>query len=89
MGAWLRHELQPLIQDLLSKEQIEQRGLFRWTAIEKIVAAHQQQRSDHTDHLFALIALETWLRIYIDGQDRQMVPSRLSVTPAFISESKS
>jgi asparagine synthase (glutamine-hydrolysing) len=67
MGAWLRQELQPLVRELLSREQVERRGLFRWAAVERMLRAHQEERSDHTDRLFALIALESWCRVFLDG----------------------
>ena len=69
VGGWLRRDLKPLINELLSETQVQRRGLFHWPAIQQLIAAHQEQRSDHTDHLFALIALETWCRIYLDGSD--------------------
>jgi len=72
MGAWLRKDLLPLIQELLSESQIRQRGLFQWPAVRQLIADHQAERKDHTDHLFALVALETWCRIYLDGQDLKM-----------------
>lgn len=71
VGSWLRQDLQPLIRDLLSEQQVRRRGLLRWSAVQSLLQAHQEQRSDHTDHIFALIALETWCRIYLDGQDWQ------------------
>jgi asparagine synthase (glutamine-hydrolysing) len=69
MGSWLRNDLQPLIHELLSEEQVSRRGLFQWPAVQRLIDDHQQQRKDHTDHLFALIALEVWCRIYLDGRD--------------------
>lgn len=75
VGAWLRRDLQPLVRDLLSEEQVRRRGLFHWPAIESILRAHHEQRSDHTDHLFALIALEIWCRTYLDSQDWKVAPS--------------
>lgn len=74
VGSWLRRELQPLISELLSEEQILQRGLFHWPAVKRILRAHEEQRSDYTDHIFALIAFETWCRIYLDGQDWKSAP---------------
>jgi asparagine synthase (glutamine-hydrolysing) len=74
VGSWLRRELQPLISELLSEEQILQRGLFHWPAVKKILRAHEEQRNDYTDHIFALIAFETWCRIYLDGQDWKSAP---------------
>lgn len=79
VGSWLRQDLQPLIQDLLSEEQVRRRGLFHWPAVESILKTHQEQRSDHSDHIFALIALEIWCRIYLDGQDWKTAPPSLAV----------
>jgi asparagine synthase (glutamine-hydrolysing) len=64
VGAWIREDLKPLIQELLSEEHVRRRGLFRWAAVERILDAHQEERSDHTDHVFALITLELWCRIF-------------------------
>ncbi|HMI50426.1 MAG TPA: asparagine synthase (glutamine-hydrolyzing) [Candidatus Saccharimonadales bacterium] len=69
MGAWLRTDLQPLMQEFLSESAINRRGIFRWSAVQSIIADHQAQRRDHTDHLFSLIALEQWCRIYLDSKD--------------------
>jgi asparagine synthase (glutamine-hydrolysing) len=82
VGSWLRHELQPLVDDLLSKKQVERRGLFRWEAIDKILTEHRNQERDHTDRLFALIVLEMWFRVYLDGQDRLMMPALAAYTEA-------
>ncbi len=68
VGAWLRKDLQPLVRDLLSEEQVRRRGLFQWPAIQQLIRTHEEQRSDHTDHIFALIALEIWCRVYLDRQ---------------------
>jgi len=67
VGGWLRQDLKPLVHELLSEEQVRQRGLFHWPAVQQLIEDHQEQRSDYTDHIFALIALETWCRIYLDG----------------------
>jgi asparagine synthase (glutamine-hydrolysing) len=67
VGGWLRQDLKPLVNELLSEEQVRRRGLFHWPAVQQLIKAHQEQRSDYTDHIFALIALETWCRIYFDG----------------------
>jgi len=78
MGAWLRKDLHATVSELLSEEQVRRRGLFHWPVIERILAAHREQRRDHTDHLFALIALETWCRIFLDGQDWKVSPGALA-----------
>src|SRR5262245_12032573 len=70
MGAWLRNELSPLAQNLLSEEQTNRRGLFNWPFIKEILAKHYTQTHDYTDHLLALVNLELWCRVFLDGRDR-------------------
>jgi asparagine synthase (glutamine-hydrolysing) len=69
MGAWFRNDLGPLVRDLLSEAQIKQRGIFDWQVVEEVVGKHMAQKNDYTDQLLALINLELWCRIYLDGAD--------------------
>jgi asparagine synthase (glutamine-hydrolysing) len=68
VGAWFKHELAPLVRQVLSKESIEKRGVFNWEAVERVVGLHGANREDYTDHLLALTNFELWSRIYVDGQ---------------------
>ena len=69
VGSWLRADLEPLVNDMLSETQIKQRGLFHWPVIQEVIARHKAQQADYTDQLLALISLEQWCRIFIDGND--------------------
>lgn len=69
MGAWLKRELAPLLQRLLSPEVVRTRGLFRSEAIQQLMADHAANRIDGTDALLALLNLEVWSRIYLDRRD--------------------
>ncbi len=75
VGGWLRRELQPLVRELLSREQVQRRGLFRWPAVEGILRAHQEERADFTDQVFALVAFEIWCSIFLDGRDWNASPA--------------
>jgi asparagine synthase (glutamine-hydrolysing) len=66
MGAWLKHELKPLVHDLLSESAVERRGLFRYPAVRQLIAAHESNHIDGTDRVLALLNLEVWARIYLD-----------------------
>ena len=66
MGAWLKGDLAPLVNELLSAETVRARGLFRHAEIAKLIAAHAANRVDGTDRLLALLNLEIWSRIYLD-----------------------
>ncbi len=77
MGAWLRAELAPLMRRLLSRESVEKRGLLRWEPVARTIALHVAQREDHTDHLLALMTLELWARLYLDGRRIEDVTAEL------------
>lgn len=75
IGAWLRKDLDSLVQETLSEAQLRKRGIFDVEAVKNIIAAHRSERSDHTDHLMTLISLELWCRIFMDGLDWQHAPA--------------
>jgi len=77
MGAWLRAELSPVLRDVLSRESVTKRGLLDPDAVERTIQEHEQQRADRTDHLLALINLEIWCRLYLDGQSAAGVADHL------------
>jgi asparagine synthase (glutamine-hydrolysing) len=67
IGAWFKAELAALVRDLLAKETIERRGLLDPEEVQRTVREHELQQADRTDHLLALITLEIWCRLYLDG----------------------
>jgi asparagine synthase (glutamine-hydrolysing) len=69
IGAWLRKELQPMVSEMLSEDQIRRRGLLHWPDVQRLISDHAAERVDHTDHLLALVMLELWQRIYLDKID--------------------
>ena len=77
MGAWLKRELAPVLRQLLAPEVVRGRGLFRQTAIDALMTEHEANRSDHTDALLALMNLEIWSRVYLDGRDPGEVADEL------------
>ena len=66
--AWLRGPLRPLVSELLSEEQVKQRGLFRPEEVSRIVAANLSGREDYSLQVFQLLTFELWQRTFIDGQ---------------------
>jgi asparagine synthase (glutamine-hydrolysing) len=71
VGAWLRRDLEPLVEDTLSERQVTQRGLFAWPAVRNLIEQHRTRRADHTDHLLGLVNLELWCRIFLDRHPRE------------------
>ena len=66
LAGWLRTDLRPLLDDLLSPEQVRARGLFRVEAVERLKAEHAESRRSHGDRLWTLMMAELWLREYLD-----------------------
>ncbi|HSQ03544.1 MAG TPA: asparagine synthase (glutamine-hydrolyzing), partial [Burkholderiales bacterium] len=77
MGAWLKTDLAPVVQDLLSEASVERRGLFRYANVRDVLRSHTQNRIDGTDRLLALMNLEIWARMYLDGRSPEDVTSEL------------
>jgi asparagine synthase (glutamine-hydrolysing) len=66
MGIWLKKDLKKFIDDYLSKESIEKRGLFNFEYIQKILSEHESNKRDRSLFIWSLIVLEEWFRQYID-----------------------
>jgi asparagine synthase (glutamine-hydrolysing) len=77
MGAWLRGQLLPLMQQILSPESIKARDLFNPQAVQQVMDEHMAQQADHTDHLQALMNLELWCRLFLDGQSVEQLKDEL------------
>ena len=78
LGAWLRHELEPVTELLLGRRQVEKRGLLNPEAVEDILRSHRERRSDQTDQLMALITLELWCQLFLDGHSVSDLTERLT-----------
>ncbi len=70
LARWLRTDLRPLLDDLLSPEQVRARGLFSVDAVERLKAEHGERRRSHADRLWTLMMAELWLREYLDRGGR-------------------
>jgi asparagine synthase (glutamine-hydrolysing) len=68
MGAWFKQELTSVLNTVLSKEAVIQRGLFDWKSVDETIRMHASSRADHTDHLQSMLNLELWCLIYLDGR---------------------
>src|SRR5262249_346686 len=77
MGAWLKQDLAPLVHGLLSERVVAERGLFRYPAVRELILGHEANRIDGTDRLLALLNLEIWSRLYLDGRSPMDVTDEL------------
>lgn len=66
LAAWLRGELRPMAEDLLLSERSLSRAYFDPIAVRRMWTNHQEGRRNHAHHLWALMVLELWHRLFVD-----------------------
>lgn len=68
IGEWLRTDLVAHARDLLLGERFADRGLFRPDTVRNLLEGHIQGSRNNTREVRALMALEHWHRLFIDGE---------------------
>jgi len=63
---WVRHELQPIVDDVLSRSSLSRRGLFDPDAVQALVARDRAGRTDAAYGIFGLVCIELWCRMFVD-----------------------
>ena len=66
VGLWFRRDWTDLTREFILGPHVERRGWFRRQTLERIVGEHRQG-AGHDDLLWALLVLELWLRLVVDG----------------------
>ena len=63
---WLRHQLRPVVDDLLSAETIKNRGLFDPAGVKRLVEMDRAGSIDGSYTIFSLMCMEWWCRRFAD-----------------------
>jgi asparagine synthase (glutamine-hydrolysing) len=72
VGTWFRGRWRHLLEDLVLGARAQARGLFDLAATQRLVAEHAAGR-DHAERLWALVNVELWHRVFIDGEPRASI----------------
>ena len=67
LGDWFRRELRDMTRDVLLGSPARQRGIFRTSEVDALLATHDAGRRDCSARLWALICFELWMRQWVDG----------------------
>jgi asparagine synthase (glutamine-hydrolysing) len=70
---WLRADLRPLVEDVLSERSLDQRGLFDPSAVQTLVKLNNERRIDATYSIFGMICVELWCRMFVDRPAPEML----------------
>jgi asparagine synthase (glutamine-hydrolysing) len=59
---WFRGALRPFLLDTVTQEAVEDSGLFRWPAIERLIQKHLERRENAGYQLWGLMVLLMWMQ---------------------------
>lgn len=65
--TWLRRDLREMVDDLLSPGRIAARGYFDAAAIRRMIEDDRTGSADNTYRIWALLTLEVWHQVFLDG----------------------
>ena len=68
VGEWLRTSHRHVVNGFVLSDRALARGLFDVAAVRSLVAEHQGGSARHDERLWALLNLEVWHRLWMDGE---------------------
>lgn len=60
LNKWLRHELTPLVDELLSEPGIEKQGFFKYDYVRNLIAEHRSLERDNRKQIWTLLMFQMW-----------------------------
>lgn len=64
--SWISNELKGMVDDLLSKENINKRGFLNYSFVKNLIDNDRNGQSDNAYQIYQLLTLELWCREYLD-----------------------
>lgn len=72
---WLRNDMRPMVDDLLSETAVRRRGLFDARAIRRLIDEDRRGVHDHSNRIWALLVLELWHETFLASGSRSVAAS--------------
>lgn len=63
---WLKGDLSDFVDEYLSVEQVNKRGIFKYEKIQKLLIDDRRGREDYSHSIFALLCFEIWCQKFLD-----------------------
>ena len=79
LRRWIKHDLRGLISDVLSVQNIENRGLFDAANVHQLIADNDSGRRDSAYTIFSLLCIEIWCQKFMDGH-LKVIPKMGSIS---------
>jgi len=68
LARWFNHDLKPMVRELLSEEAVGRRGYVRYAYVRWLLEEHASGRRNFQDQIYALLVLEIWQRMCVEGR---------------------
>jgi asparagine synthase (glutamine-hydrolysing) len=68
IGRWFRERHRSVLDEYVLSERAESRDLFDPQYVRTLVSEHEAGLRDHTERIWALVNVEIWHRIFMDGE---------------------
>lgn len=81
IATWLRTDLRDMTRDLLTDSTASSRGYFDKSAVQNLIESHQSG-VNRSKELWALLQLELWHRMFIDGNASHAPTTSLTAPPS-------
>ena len=78
--SWISGDLKPMVDELLSKENIVKRGFFNFDFVKKIIDNDRNGIEDNAYQIYQLLTLELWCREYLDNHSlKPIAENKISI----------
>jgi asparagine synthase (glutamine-hydrolysing) len=64
--SWISKELKNMVDELLSKEAVEKRGIFNYSFVKQLIDNDRKGIVDNAYRIYQLLTIELWCREYLD-----------------------
>lgn len=82
IGRWFRNEYRGIVDEYVLGERSAARELFDPAYVNAVVQEHLTGFRDHSERLWALVNVEIWHRIFIDGESPDQIGAMAPVMAA-------
>jgi asparagine synthase (glutamine-hydrolysing) len=68
LAHWFNADLKGMVRELLSEETVRQRGYVQYPYVQWLLDEHESGRRNLKDQIYALLVLEIWERVCMEGR---------------------
>jgi len=73
IDSWIKNDLKELIPIILSKKNLDRRGIFDYNYIEKMFKMYDKSGLYYARQLWSLVNFEIWYKIFIEGENYRKI----------------